>query len=163
MRYFIYTVIAIVIATVIAGFFIVGSPKEERLRRFDEQRIGHLQFLQSEILNYWMNKEKLPANLSALEDDIRGVRAPVDPETGASYEYKASGSETFSLCADFALPSLGMAQTAEKPMMPRVSPVDSYYGSVYPAGGVTNWEHKSGHACFERTIDKELYKPVKPR
>ncbi len=156
MRYFIYAVIGIVAASIIAGFFVVGSPKEERLRRFDEQRIGHMQLMQSEILNYWVNKEKLPVNLLDLEDDIRGVRVPTDPETGANYEYKISGPEMFSLCANFSLPSMGMMQTTEKPMMTRPIPVDFYYGQQ-------NWEHKAGQVCFERTIDKDFYKPVKPR
>lgn len=149
MRYFVYMVIGIVAAAVVAGFFIVGSPQEERLRRFDERRVQDLQFLQSEIINYWINKGRLPENLSLLEDDIRGVRIPKDPETDTDYLYTVKGLESFSLCANFAKTSLG--QTAGKPAP--VYPIGRYYGRQ-------NWEHKAGLICFERTIDKELYKQV---
>lgn len=151
MKYFIYTVIAIVATSVIAGFFIVGSPKEERMRQFDEQRVGHLQFMQSEILNYWINKGKLPVKLADLEDDLRGVRVPTDPETGTNYDYKILGTEKFSLCANFTLPTLGINQMMEKPM-----PIMERFGQQ-------SWDHQAGPTCFERTIDKDFYKPTKIR
>ncbi len=148
MRIFIYTVIGIVVAAVIAGFFIVGSPKEERLRRFDDRRIQDLQGIQSEIINYWINKGKLPENLGLLKDDIRGVVIPKDPETGSDYQYQVKGILSFSLCADFARQSLGAPVSAPKP--------------AYPAGGYPadqNWDHAAGLVCFERTIDKDFYRP----
>src|SRR3989344_1036136 len=107
MKLFIYAVISVVAISVIAGFFIVGSPKEERLRDIDERRVGNLQFLQSELINYWINKGKLPDKLSDLRDDIRGVAIPMDPETGVEYGYNIKNPESFSLCAVFARPSLG--------------------------------------------------------
>lgn len=150
MKIFVYTIIGIVATSIVAGFFIVGSPKEERMRQFDEQRVGHLQFMQSEILNYWIKKEKLPVKLADLEDNIRGVRVPTDPEkTGTAYEYKILGPEKFSLCANFDLPTLGTAPMTEKPMIPRSA--EPYYGQQ-------NWDHQTGHTCFERTIDKDFYK-----
>lgn len=153
MRYFVYTIIGIVAATVIAGFFIVGSPKEERLRRFDQQRVEHLQFLQSEIVNYWMNKELLPKNLEALKDDIRGIAIPTDPETGSEYQYAIKGPLNFSLCATFAKPSLesGVNIGQPKPVAP------------YGYGIQENWQHDAGYTCFERIIDPEIYKSTKLR
>lgn len=152
MRYFIYTVITIVIATVIAGFFIVGSPKEERLRRFDQQRVDHLNLIQGEVINYWINKGNLPSALSELEDDIRGIRIPVDPETAVEYTYEVRGSESFSLCATFARPSLESERMTGKPR-----PVEPF-GGIY--GGAV-WQHGAGYVCFERIIDKDFYRPVK--
>lgn len=152
MRYFIYAVIGIVAAAVIAGFFIVGSPQEERLRRFDERRTQDLQFLQSEIINYWVNKEELPAALDLLKDDIRGVSAPRDPETGAEYGYEVKGELAFSLCADFNLsnPEDISSSVPPKPIAPA-----GYYGEA-------NWNHQAGSVCFDRKIDKDIYKPRKP-
>ncbi|TSC89623.1 MAG: hypothetical protein G01um10143_113 [Parcubacteria group bacterium Gr01-1014_3] len=151
MKYFIYTIIAIVTVAVVAGFFIVGSPREERSRRFDQQRIEHLQLLQSELINYWMNKAKLPANLSLLKDDLRGITIPTDPESNQSYVYKVLGPLKFQLCASFNLPSLSTVYTNEgKPM-----PIDPYYAGQ-------NWSHDAGQVCFDRTIDKDFYQPVKP-
>ncbi|MEK7192057.1 MAG: hypothetical protein AAB646_00885 [Patescibacteria group bacterium] len=150
MKYFVYAIIVIVATAVLAGFFIVGSPKEARLRRFDEQRVQNLQFLQSEIINYWVNKSKLPAALSNLEDNIRGVRIPTDPESGAAYEYKINNNLSFALCANFARPNIGLETGTPKPA--RFEP---YYASEV-------WDHGAGLVCFERTIDPEIYKPIKP-
>src|SRR3989338_2782892 len=143
MKFFIYTIISIVGISVIAGFFIVGSPQEERLRRFDERRVGDLQSIQGELINYWLNKSKLPDALDLLRDDIRGIVMPVDPETGENYTYVVKGPEAFSLCAVFVRPSLGKLQV----------PPYLWAGD--------NWEHDAGPVCFERTIDKDIYVPRK--
>lgn len=148
MKIFIYAVIAIVLVTIISGFFIVGSPKNERLRLFDEKRVGDLQFLQGQIVQYWIKKQVLPENLVALEDSIAGVVIPQDPETGTNYYYEIKGPEEFELCATFAKSSSPNSITQPKPIIP-----ESYIGQ--------NWEHNAGYVCFERKIDKELYKENK--
>ncbi len=151
MKYFIYIIIAIVVAAVIFGFFVVGFPKEERLRRADDQRISSLQIVQGQIIYYWQNKEKLPAKLDDLKDPLSGFAAPKDPETGENYGYTAKGALNFELCANFNLPSRDKgAPYVELPTYP----------PQYIPSGDANWEHAAGQVCFERTIDPELYKPV---
>lgn len=152
MKIFIYAVITIVFLAVVAGFFIMGSPKEERLRKFDERRVQDLQFLQGEIINYWINKEKLPEDLSQLKDDIRGISIPKEPETGQTYKYEMKGVLEFSLCANFNRPSLSK-RTKNIPKPVPIYP-ESYYGAE-------NWQHQAGYYCFERKIDKDFYKPRK--
>ncbi len=147
MKVFIYSIVGIVIASVIAGFFLVGSPFEQRIRRIDERRVSDLQFIQSEIINYWTNKEKLPENLSLLRDDIRGVSIPVDPETGAEYEYKIIGERKFALCASFSRATESSGAPTQK-----LVPAEPYVG-------IENWEHREGWVCFERTIDPDIYRP----
>lgn len=164
MKYFVYTIIGIVTTAIVAGFFIIGSPQEERLRRFDEQRINDLQYLQSQIVFYWQNKKKLPENLEILRDDLRGVTVPSDPQTGESYGYEIRGPLTFALCATFSRPSLGRkVDTAEKstsyreskPIRATPSPPEPYYG----IRGSTSWEYNAGRTCFERNIDTDFFKP----
>lgn len=153
-KVFSYVVILIVLIAIIAGFFIAGSPKEERARKFDEQRVSNLQFIQGEIINYWLRKAALPQKLDELRDDIRGVSIPQDPENGTAYAYEMLGPESFKLCAVFNRPSLGKEFTAPQPARP-------YY---YPEPAFSeNWSHDSGSTCFDRKIDKDLYKPEKPR
>ncbi len=147
MKIFVYAIIGIVAVSVIAGFFFVGSPFEERTLRIDERRVSDLQFIQNEIISYWTNKQKLPEDLSRLRDDIRGVVIPVDPETGAPYEYKILGNMKFSLCATFKQPNRGYGEISAKPI-----PAEPYLGAE-------NWEHGAGHVCFERTIDPDIYRP----
>ena len=148
MKAFASIVIAVVAAAVIAGFFIVGSPQEERARRFDDRRVQDLQTLQWEIINYWQLKQVLPQALAMLKDDIRGFTPPVDPESGASYEYAAKGTLIFELCAIFNREN---KETGSVPKVP------------YPYGGMENWQHGAGRTCFTRTIDKDLYPPQKPK
>lgn len=158
-KVFAYTTSFIMLAVIVAGFFLVGSPKEERARRFDDQRVRHLQLIQSEIINYWMKKAALPKTLSELGDPIRGIAIPQDPESGAVYVYEIKDKENFKLCTIFNLPSLDQLTTAKIPPERAVP--------VYPSGafyyGNENWSHDSGQTCFDRKIDKDLYKPEKSR
>ncbi|OGE84150.1 MAG: hypothetical protein A3B23_00935 [Candidatus Colwellbacteria bacterium RIFCSPLOWO2_01_FULL_48_10] len=142
----------IVIGTiVIAGFFIAGSPLEERLRKFDERRVNDLQSIQSQLINYWMSKGRLPANLDALTDNISGFRAPTDPETGTAYGYQPGGDLSFKLCADFKTDARQTSTSSGKPIPA------GYYGEYG-----YSWDHEIGTTCFERTIDPELY-PKRPK
>ena len=148
VKTFIYVISAIIGIAVIVGFFIAGSPKTERARRFDEQRISDLQMLQSEILNYWQRKQMLPENLDALNDSIKGFSAPMDPNTKNAYVYMVNGPEAFVLCATFETNSEGVND---------INTPRAIYGGW---GG--NWEHKVGEECFSRSIDKDLYPPIIP-
>ena len=140
-------VIAVVLASIVWGFFIVGSPKDQRNRRFDEQRVQALRDIQYQVLDYWQNKNILPTDLSALTDSISGFKASVDPETAKTYEYKVIGALTFELCADFKTDSKDNVDRNGSEIMP-----------IYNMGWSDNWEHKAERTCFERTIDAELYK-----
>lgn len=137
----------LVLSVVVGGFFVVGSPQEERLRRFDERRVSDLQFLQSEIVFFWQAKDRLPEALDELRDDIRGVRAPVDPRTGGPYEYRALDDLTFELCAVFETEASG----AEDAFVPR-----ERFAPPTEFGG--NWDHGAGRTCFTRYIDPDVFK-----
>jgi len=148
-KYFVWTIIAIALVTVIAGFFIIGSPKTERLRRFDDQRINDLDNIQWQIIEYWQRKEKLPETLDELTNEISGYQAPVDPQTGLPYWYIKKEENSFELCAEFNLgrDERGSSTRARIPKPLGARELD------------WNWEHTAGRTCFERTIDKELYPP----
>lgn len=150
MKYFSIIVIAVVAVAVVGGFFFIGSPSEERARRFDERRVNDLRILQSEIINYWQLKNALPHNLDALKDDIRGFQQPQDPETNAPYEYRVTGALSFELCAAFNRGSEENNSGAPKP-------APEPYGYSY------NWKHAAGKICFTRSIDKDLYPSGKVR
>ena len=147
MKYFIYFIILVIAIAVISGFFIVGSPMQERLRRFDERRVQDLQIIQSEIINYWTNKDNLPRQLSDLQDNIRGFAVPKDPENSSDYGYEVRGNLDFVLCANFNGSSLPENTSVPKPAHP-----DPYYQQ-------SNWQHNSGNVCFDRNIDPQIYGP----
>ena len=143
------TVLVVVLASLVGGFLVIGSPSEQRALRFDRERVGHLQMIQGTIVSYWQAKEKLPETLSALEDPILGFTSPRDPETDAAYVYTVTGPRTFKLCATFGLPSDERrgGMTSE----PAIA-----WG---PLGEPLSWQHGAGEKCFERTIDPELFRP----
>lgn len=149
----------VVLASIITGFFIVGSPQSQRSRRFDGERAQHLQTLQSQIVNYWLLKGKLPDSLGALTDHISGFSAPVDPESGQAYEYRVSGKLSFELCAVFKRD--GTQSGAWNPSS-REAPVFTVAYPAKPYAGPSandNWTHSAGRMCFSRTIDPEFYRP----
>lgn len=143
----------VILAALVSGFFIVGSPAQQRDRRFDDQRTSDLQSIQSDIVySYYMSKQKLPTSLSDLKNDVTGFVLPVDPQTGQSYEYHVTGSLSFQLCADFKTNSQAVRGT---PVYPQ--PINGPFPT-----GQQNWKHGPGRICFSRTIDPDLLRPIKP-
>jgi hypothetical protein len=142
------------VITVVAGFFIIGSPWQARLYRFDEQKVSDLQTLQYQIVNYWQSKEKLPATLADLSDPISGFNAPRDAQTGAEYVYQSTGNLSFKLCATFNAEarSTQMNGVRSVPAMP--TPVEMGGKPIQD-----NWQHGAGEVCYERTIDPQRYPP----
>ncbi len=138
---------AIVLAAVVVGFFVMGSPFYQRDVRFDERRVTDLQTVQSQVVNYWQNKNRLPAKLDDLKDDISGFVPPTDPETDAPYEYRIVKPLTFEVCAAFKT-----ASPANDDGLSRSVPYLS------PAGTQESWKHAAGRTCFSRTIDPDLYR-----
>lgn len=142
-----YIVAAVVALLVIAGFFIMGSPYEQRMMRYDSERINALQSIQYMITDYYRTKQTLPETLEALNDPLVGNHVPVDPETNARYVYHKTGALTFELCATFARESLKDASAKAQ-------------ASTYVQPELdTNWQHDVGEACFARTIDPDNFQP----
>lgn len=136
---------ALVLIAIVSGFFIMGTPGEVRLIRFDSQKVTDLQDIQWQIVNYWQQKESLPATLEEVEDPLSGYTLPVDPQSGEPYVYKRNSPLDFALCATFNLQSDERSSEA--------MPVRAYG----PLDG--NWQHGAGEVCFDRTIDPERYPP----
>ena len=143
MKIFVWGVIIVVVAAVVAGFFIVGSPQTERMRKIDDERVSDLQNIQWQIVNFWQSKKRFPKDLNELKDDISGWLAPVDPETKRPYEYFPGEGFSFTLCADFTLES----DEAQTEIL------------RYPVSAEENWAHPAGRHCFERVLDPERYPP----
>jgi hypothetical protein len=135
----------VVLASIVGGFFIIGSPETQRLMRLDEQKVNDLSIIQQEVTTYWQQKQELPREISDLEDPLRGFIAPMDTQYDESYRYEVTGPMNFRLCAMFNLESSeSKSRTAY-----------TYYGT--PSG---NWQHEAGEVCFDRTIDPDLFPPI---
>lgn len=145
----------LVIASIVAGFFIMGTPGQIRLYRLDDQKIGDLTSIQWQVVNYYQQKQKLPMSLADLADPISGFSVPVDPQTAAAYRYEATGALAFKLCANFNAES----HSTDKQRI--AHPVSTSYSEGPADLENQTWQHVAGDVCFERTIDPERYPPFK--
>lgn len=148
--------ILIILGAIVTGFITVGSPAKQRAIRFDDQRIGDLQGIQWDIVEYWEQKGKLPTLLKDLKDPLSGNIIPTDPENDSEYKYTVKNDKTFELCATFSLDyedTKGRGQYNGS----RFYEVDSYPTPT----SQDNWKYQAGNSCFERTIDPEKYPQIK--
>ena len=145
---------AVVLASIVSGFFIIGTPGQVRLYRFDDQKVSDLQNIQYQVVNYWQQKEKLPDALSQLSDPLSGWTVPVEPQ-GGSYRYEKTAQMTFKLCATFNAETQANSMTNGR-AMPVSAPLA---GAKGPDLETQPWTHAMGERCFERTIDPQRYPP----
>ncbi len=142
------------LVAVVSGFFVIGTPNEIRMLRYDEQKVSDLQSIQYQVVNYYQQQGELPATLSDLDDPLASFTAPVDPQSGLAYRYAVTGPLAFELCAAFNEPTRDMTGTGSYPER-----------DMYAPGMDQNWQHETGDTCFARTIDPERYplfeKPVR--
>ena len=150
-RYINLAVGALVVITILAGFFIVGTPAEARKVRLDNQRVSDLQNIQWQVVNYYQQKQRLPGSLADLDDPIAGYNNPRDPQSEEMYVYRATGPLNFELCATFE--TEGGADWGRLEAMPT-----DVYGSLKG-----DWAHGVGETCYSRTIDPERYPPTGPK
>ena len=139
---------AVLIVVIVAGFFIVGTPAEQRNMRFDRQRVEDLRIIQGQVFSFYSQKQQLPKAIGDLKTDVTGFVTPLDPETNLPYEYTLTGDLTFDLCATFA-----SEQKASEDRRPGYTPYD-YVGPYSLLD--SNWDHGTGRVCFDQTIDPEL-------
>jgi len=160
--------VVLVVGAVSWSFSIMGSPSTQRALRLDDRRVNDLQSIQYQVINYWQQKEKLPADLKELVNPLSGYSLPVEPEfeKGKTYEYAIKGPLTFELCATFSLPiQKGWREYGGGGIMPMSGvyyekDMAVSYPYPYPGYGANeSWDHQEGRTCFERTIDKDLYPP----
>ncbi|MFI5386332.1 MAG: hypothetical protein ACHQ50_09450 [Fimbriimonadales bacterium] len=121
---------AVVVATVVATFFVVGSPLDARKQRADDRRANDLSEAVNMVREYYSNKKKLPDRLADCSSySYRGADLN-DPQTGRPYEYRPLTKDRFEVCAIFE------TDTTKKPS-------STYYGYTFGFD-----RHPKGRACF---------------
>lgn len=143
LRFLIVFVTLIIITAIVIGFYFIGSPSEQRLRRLDEQKIQSLQTIQMDLENYWITNKKLPKALADLKGTKYSASTLFDPQSNKPYEYKVVDEKNYQLCADFNLTSYSWDFSKK-------------YGQILPD---YNWGHNSGKYCFDLSLDATI--PVK--
>ncbi len=145
----------IVLAIIIYGIILIGSPSAQRAKMLDGQRVSDLSSIQNQIVyTQWQNKGTVPTSLDALKDPISGYTLPTDPETKQNYEYKMFSKNSFELCATFKT----NASTTLNSITGKQVSSPYFYGTDMAN---ENWQHGIGRTCFTRTIDASLYPVIK--
>lgn len=141
--------IAIVLASIIWGFSVLGSPHTQQLIKYDNQKVADLQNIQYQVISYWQMNGMIPVSLSDISSSQPYTIVPKDPQSKTTYEYDKTGAMTFDLCAEF-----NKENTTNQNNI-GAAPVS------YPAKSSIiqndNWNHGAGHQCFSRTIDPVAY------
>ena len=88
-------------AAVIVGWLFIGSPSEVRLTRFDTIRATDLAAISGVLTNYRLTHESLPQTLDELQKSAPNASLSFKDPEGQPYEYAASDSFAYELCARF--------------------------------------------------------------
>ncbi len=146
--------IALFVLSLVGSFVIMGSPKEQRLRRIDDQRVSLLQNMQYGVQSYFNETKTLPTSTEQIFTKVGpGVGVTDrDPQTNELYTYEVTGTTTYKLCATFGTMSYEreIVRGGTKPAVA--------LGSEY------DWTHDAGYFCYDKKVDTSVLQvgvPVK--
>jgi hypothetical protein len=122
-RALILGMIVLVLGAVGAGFYVLGSPGEQRLLRLDERRVEDLNGIRAGVNAHWRTNQRLP---ESLDDARQGTALYRDPVSSDPYEYRVLDERSYELCATF----------------------DREFTPEEPALAVRLWPHPAGRHCF---------------
>ncbi len=176
-----------VIISLVWSVSIIGTPSEMRAKRLDSTRLSDISRIQQEILNRANMTDKIPTDLSELDNAFQGYAVPVDPVTKVAYGYTVVQQPTFKinyvtnkkelvtpaifeLCATFEtarnVDARGMSTNVAYPTKIGIgggiglSSEDMMYSAqnyYYEGDQSPFWNHEVGEKCFKRIISSEMY------
>jgi hypothetical protein len=139
----------VVLASIVWGFAVLGSPATQKLYKYDLVKINNLQEINNYITSFYAENGKLPENLENT-GNIGYYPNFVDPQTNKPYEYIKKDALNYSLCAEFNKASDSRLDKLSTP-------------SAYPYGGISGI-HPAGRHCFEQKVNTNIYsKPIQIR
>ena len=138
----------IVIGSIVWGFSVLGSPRTQRLYKYDEQKVSDLQNINNQVTNYYSTKGALPKTIEEMWSGDYYVTQMTDPQTKKPYEYQKTSEKTYSLCAEFN----------------KATPKGTESNDIYAPRVIGNetWTHPAGQYCFKETINPNTYPYPKP-
>lgn len=121
----------VVLATVVAAVWVMGSPSAQREAKLDGRRIDDLNRIVQVINRDFDAHGTLPADLATLARQPGQRLSTTDPVNGTPYGYEVTGARTYRLCAVF------VTDTAE-------------IRAVAGPWAAEDWNHGAGRHCFDR-------------
>ena len=137
----------VVLATLLWGFTIVGSPATQRARKMDQTRVEYLVSIQHQLQSYFYTYGKLPDSLPVQSSvfDSYSFTLPVDPTTRQPFEYYKKSETEYELCATFEASGLVVDGKS----------VGMYYGGI----DSEYWQHDKGRKCFPQKVESNMNVP----
>jgi len=142
----VWTLVALVfvVALVVWGFAVIGSPRTQQLIKYDQQKISDLQGLNYQLQNYYQMHGNIPSAIFDL-DCAQSPSNCMDKQTNKSYEYIKTGDVSYEFCAVF-----NKSSADEK------IPYTTYYAETGPNFS----QYDAGRSCFEYKMTVSQNKPV---
>lgn len=135
----------VIVAAIIAGLYVSGSPATRRREALDQQRVNHLDQLTYAVDAFYQTRGTLPPTLADVVQQQPQIATSInDPATQASYEYweVSSSTKLYQLCANFDL-----ATSPEERSVP-VTPMAVGQALV----DLPSWYHTAGRNCFSLRV-----------
>lgn len=167
---------ALVLLSLVWSISVIGTPSQMRAKKIDSVRLTDISRLQQEVLSRFNAVEKVPENLSELNNAFQNYAVPLDPVTKLPYRYKVIQQPTFKvnyttskkelvtpaifeLCATFeTVRSLDERGQVTQPVGVGTGGVDLKYSALNSYyDGSPFWNHGIGETCFKRIISAEMY------
>jgi type II secretory pathway pseudopilin PulG len=133
----------VIVASIIYGFSVLGSPRSQRLIKYDEQKVSYMQQINNQVRMYYISAGKLPKTIMDIPN-IDYYRT--DPQTGKEFVYSKIDDEHYSICATFNKENDGKSAT-------------SGYVRIAVNGDIeenSSWAHPAGEYCFEKAISSKV-------
>ncbi len=163
-----WTVVLVVLASIITGFSFIGSPTLLRNIRDDNRRENDLNTIRYQIVNYYQSKNGvLPVTLADVNvGNPYPQEIPTDPATELPYTYRVLTSKivntvsfpTFELCATFSEDG-SVDERVQGAGGNTTSIARPAYDGYSPEFESDFSKHPAGEKCFEVTIDPQRFKP----
>jgi hypothetical protein len=115
-----------VVAAIVVGLFVLGSPMEERERQLDNRRVADLQAIMAATNLYWTRYSRVPATLEELIAEPGVQISTADPVSSEVYGYRSVDSIRYEVCASFDLASGEISKNPRRDL----------------------WAHGAGAQCF---------------
>lgn len=124
-----YSVIFVLLLTIVLGLAVMDSPKISKQKRVDENTVFNLQNIDVAVRGYFNQTEgKLPTSLDELSQTSF---APAMEKNAAPITYKIRANNAYRLCANFLLSN-------------------KLYQDETGKYQTDAWKHNAGDMCFDR-------------
>ena len=95
----------IVLAIIAFGFYLTGSPSENRLFREDELRVQDLRHISSAVGRYFRDEKKAPTTLQSVFEECENQTAyfcqRLQGAKPGDFEYAITDEKSYQLCTTF--------------------------------------------------------------